>query len=112
MSDNARNIRKAEREKREARKRAERNADVRHLKEELMAGENQMLDSYKKVDIDPHMLGFIDKSVANKLAELEKRYKIRPDQSDMLTQLALLYRFYPDFFLENAAIWNNASMPV
>lgn len=100
MPDSAKDSKKAEREKRELRRKIERSARVRHLKEQLTAEDNQFLDSKKRMAVDPEMLGMIAKDVSDRLKDLEKQYGIKEDDLVVLQQLALLYRFYPSTFLE------------
>ena len=95
-----REARKIERERRELRYKVERSSPIRHLKEQLTAEDNQLLDSRKRMDVDPGMRGMIAKDVSDRLKDLEKRYGIEENDFAVLQQLALLYRFYPSFFLE------------
>lgn len=100
MPDDAKDTKKAQRERREQRRKIERSASFRHLREQLMKESNRLLDSTKEMDIDVEMRGIIAKRVHDKLDDLEKRYGIEQNDLVVLRQLALLNRFYPSAFLE------------
>ena len=100
MPDSAKDAKKDQREKRELRKKIERSAAFRHLKEQLTQEDNCLLDSMKDLSVDPKMEGMLAKNVSEKLDDLGKQYKIEQHDLTVLKQLALLYRFYPSIFLE------------